>query len=44
MKNAVSARLFSIAIACITSSGSHASSGTIAAGFPANGRDANASI
>jgi hypothetical protein len=36
--------LFSAAIACIVSSGSHDSSGTIAAGLPPNTREEKASI
>ena len=40
---AVSLRLFSPAIACITSSGSQRSSGITAAGLPVRGADANAS-
>src|SRR4051812_24904812 len=43
MVNAVSLRLFSIAIAWRTSSASHASSGMTAAGLPVNGRSAKAS-
>src|SRR5258708_21589126 len=42
-KNAVSARLFSLAIFCIKEVSSQDSSGTIAAGLPSSGRDANAS-
>ncbi len=42
--NAVSARLFSAAIALRTSSGNHASSKTTAAGFPPNIRFVKASI
>src|SRR4051812_34109131 len=41
--NAVSERLFSAAIACITASGSGVSTRQTAAGFPANGRSAKAS-
>src|SRR5438309_7548085 len=41
--NAVSLRLFSAAIACITASSSHLSSGITAAGLPVSGFSANAS-
>lgn len=43
MMNAVSARLFSRPIACITSSLSHSSRGQTAAGLPKNTRSVNAS-
>ena len=43
MKNAVSARLFSAAIDCITLSSSQYSSGQTAAGFPPNNLSLNAS-
>ena len=42
-KNAVSDRLFSAAMSCISASGIGASSGQTAAGLPANGRSVNAS-
>src|SRR5579862_837869 len=42
--NAVSARLFSLAMRCISASSNQDSSGTIAAGLPSNGFSANASI
>jgi hypothetical protein len=42
-KNAVSARLFSAPIACITASGSQLCSGHTAAGLPVNSRSAKAS-
>src|SRR6185437_6072102 len=42
-KNAVSARLFSSAIFCMSPSSSHDSSGTIAAGLPPNGLSEKAS-
>ncbi len=41
--NAVSLRLFSAAIACITPSSSQRSSGITAAGLPVSGRSAKAS-
>jgi hypothetical protein len=40
---AVSAWLFSMAICCISSSGSHWGKGQMEAGFPLNGFDAKAS-